>query len=441
MRFFNNRFPYTTINDINLDWIIKKVKALMADVEEVKTTAETAQTTAENAEQTAAGKQDAPTNPGEVGQVLGLDAELRPVWVDQTGGGGGTNNYNSLTNKPSINGVTLAGNKTAVALGLATVDALNSVDNTALTALSQSAEAASDASDAMTAAQAAQSAATTASERSAYAVSLANSAQTTANNVTASLATYVKPNLLDNWYFAGGGSQQGYGIFPVNQRGQTSYSNSDAYTIDRWKLVSGSLTVSSGGITLNGTIAQILPASVGLPVVASALLSDGTMITPTYNDSTKTFTLTATGQTIVAVKLEIGSTQDLAHQEGGTWVLNEIPDYAEQLSKCKLYYQVIKGNGTVFGSGICSNGSGPWSGAASPMASDSAVRGVITGSVYVATLTHVGSGASPTTDYDASLTITGVITGYFRNVTDYQNGAAMLQFRDSSSKIEFSAEL
>ena len=27
-------------------------------------------------------------------------------------------------------------------------------------------------------------------------------------------------NLLDNWYFVGGGSQQGGGSFPVNQRGR-----------------------------------------------------------------------------------------------------------------------------------------------------------------------------------------------------------------------------
>src|SRR5699024_7637111 len=46
------------------------------------------------------------------------------------------------------------------------------------------------------------------------------------------------PNLLDNWYFIGGGSQQGGGQFPINQRGQTSYSNSGdsiIMSVDRWK--------------------------------------------------------------------------------------------------------------------------------------------------------------------------------------------------------------
>lgn len=137
----------------------------------------------------------------------------------------------------------------------------------------------------------------------------------------------IRQNLLNNWYFPK----------PVNQRGQSSYSNAAAYTIDRWKLTSGSVAVVSGGITLNGTLVQILANAIGQTVVCSALLSDGTMITPTYDDSTKTFTLTATGQTIVAVKLELGSEQTLAHQENGAWVLNEIPNYAEELATCQRY--------------------------------------------------------------------------------------------------------
>ena len=41
--------------------------------------------------------------------------------IAQYGGGsgsGGTTNYNDLTNKPSINGITLTGNKTSVDLGI-----------------------------------------------------------------------------------------------------------------------------------------------------------------------------------------------------------------------------------------------------------------------------------------------------------------------------------
>ena len=49
------------------------------------------------------------------------------------------------------------------------------------------------------------------------------------------------PNLLDNWYFAD----------PINQRGQTEYTENEQYTIDRWYLrgtISQQLTVSSNGL-------------------------------------------------------------------------------------------------------------------------------------------------------------------------------------------------
>lgn len=149
----------------------------------------------------------------------------------------------------------------------------------------------------------------------------------------------VRPNLLDNWYFKNA----------VNQRGKTTGFNTDEFTIDRWKLKSGTLTVSSPGLTLNGTLTQILENAIGMTVTASALLSDGTMLVPTYDDTTKTFTLTATGQTIVAAKLELGSVQTLAHQDSGTWILNEIPNFPEQLARCQRYYYRIQGASYLFG--------------------------------------------------------------------------------------------
>ena len=230
MRFFNNRFPYTTVNNINLDWIIKRVKALgtavegqTSDIETAVTTAQGAQTTAESASsiaqaaqiaaadaletaesasetaegiaatadaaqtaaqaaQTAAqaaqttaqaaqtavaGKQDAPATTGTAGQVLGLDSNLSPVWVNQSGGGGGTSDYADLTNKPAINNVTLSGNKTGADLGLASASDLSAVSTTAQAA--------------QTAAQAAQTAADDAADDAADAMTAAQNAQTTAN--------------------------------------------------------------------------------------------------------------------------------------------------------------------------------------------------------------------------------------------------------------------
>ena len=57
---------------------------------------------------------------GSSGQVLkkssGTDYDV--AWANESGGGGGTSDYTDLTNKPSINSVTLSGNKTAADLGL-----------------------------------------------------------------------------------------------------------------------------------------------------------------------------------------------------------------------------------------------------------------------------------------------------------------------------------
>lgn len=64
-------------------------------------------------------------------------------------------------------------------------------------------------------------------------------------------------NLLDNWYFVGGGSQQGSGQFPINQRGQTEYSGI-GYMIDRWKSRSGwgdgkiAITLKNGPMHIAG---------------------------------------------------------------------------------------------------------------------------------------------------------------------------------------------
>ena len=136
------------------------------------------------------------------------------------------------------------------------------------------------------------------------------------------------PNLLDNWYFA----------YPVNQRNVSGTIDAVGYFLDRWKLVSGSVIIGSNGITLNGTIAQILETAVGTDVTASALTTEGVVVA-SYDNNSKTISLTGTGQTFLAAKLELGSQQTLAHQDAdGNWQLNEIPDYGEQLRRCQRYF-------------------------------------------------------------------------------------------------------
>jgi len=202
------------------------------------------------------------------------------------------------------------------------------------------------------------------------------------------LSTYVRPNLLDNWYFVGGGSQLGDGVFPINQRGQTSYSGA-GYYIDRWtniNMTSANMMLQSNGLRFKSTStgrASIITEQrfsngvynnlKGKTVTCSVLVpvfSAGSLIVQVgwqslTIDHAGLFTLTAsipsdfsftygvrfyTGESesgsdfvISAVKLELGNTQTLAHQVESSWVLNEIPNYADELVKCQRYYIVCGG--------------------------------------------------------------------------------------------------
>lgn len=199
------------------------------------------------------------------------------------------------------------------------------------------------------------------------------------------------PNLLDNWYFGN----------PVNQRGKTTYSGA-GYGIDRWKaeaVTPNVTTIKDGYIELsqNALIEQILEEPYSLcekQVTASILLTTGLYTFTTTIPSKEELSAVTTdknlgnthfvvngndvgyidllhtkahntmlrlrafeGYTVgaIAVGLELGPQQTLAHQEDGVWVLNEIPDYGEELTKCMRYLQVIttpydtSGNGVAIG--------------------------------------------------------------------------------------------
>lgn len=173
------------------------------------------------------------------------------------------------------------------------------------------------------------------------------------------------PNLLDNWYFGN----------PVNQRGYKLYKDI-GYTIDRWKLdinPGEGISVNDGYITLNTSgiyfgqyfdnlqnfkgktfTGTILCADGNLysgTFIYNAIINQGQMFFPSVNGSPGMYiqqlsdtlaqveinTLTD-NVSIIAVKLEFGNTQTLAHKEGDTWVLNEISDYGEQLRRCQRYF-------------------------------------------------------------------------------------------------------
>lgn len=182
-------------------------------------------------------------------------------------------------------------------------------------------------------------------------------------SVIATKAFPCNPNLLDNWYFGN----------PVNQRGQTNYTGT-GYGIDRWKLDMGESVTIDNGLNLvkaNSYIGQYFDdfdKFVGRQLVGSVLMSDGNLYTGTYiyngilNQGQILFANSIMGMYIqklasaltqvefntaidnvkvLAVKLELGTQQTLAHQENGVWVLNEIPKLGDQLAACQRYAQQL----------------------------------------------------------------------------------------------------
>jgi len=192
--------------------------------------------------------------------------------------------------------------------------------------------------------------------------------------------TYVRPNLLDNWYFVYGktinNDYSSNGTFPVNQRGQRSYSSS-GYTFDRWYSdVNVSINNTGDTVTITNNnnsgawFRQVLGNVPKETIVGAAFVTaySGTCILTMQEKGggyqtvfSKTLSevgvVSASGQatasnqynfgfylsagasvTFKAMKLEIGSGQTLAHQENGVWVLNEIPNYWEELAKCQRYF-------------------------------------------------------------------------------------------------------
>lgn len=183
--------------------------------------------------------------------------------------------------------------------------------------------------------------------------------------IDAAIQAKPNPNLLDNWYFGN----------PVNQRGQTERTGSQSgYFIDRWKFGSydQTVTVTESGLHWSTTtgiwctqVIENFDKLIGKTLTLSAIIdgvlysvtgvlneSSGIGMQPvgnlfveltndekgfrfvTYNNPTPTVT-------ILAVKLELGSRQTLAHKDAnGNWVINELPNYGEQLLRCQRFYQL-----------------------------------------------------------------------------------------------------
>lgn len=201
-------------------------------------------------------------------------------------------------------------------------------------------------------------------------------------DTTATVPSLVRPNLLDNWFFCDSGSQASGSHLPINQRGETYYdSDTESYTIDRWKKsANATVNISNVGVDLYSNDSQIavlsqplriFPVIRGEPVTLSVLVTSSNTNTfytasskiPTSAPSAGTsycvisdvaqlthvggglfevrLLASMSGTSFCAVKLEIGTTQTLAHGDTVNsnkfypYVLNEVPDYEEQVFRCQ----------------------------------------------------------------------------------------------------------
>ena len=196
--------------------------------------------------------------------------------------------------------------------------------------------------------------------------------------VLAALNNKPNRNLLDNWYF----------VNPVNQRGKNEYSG-NSYCIDRWSSGGNKVTLEDNGLLITSVknldifrqyiefpnlfSGRTVTLSIDSEIVSgqwfltdlssfSAAHSDSEIhngissYTFPVNDSSAQgpapaiglFSSSAGSQIKVrSIKLELGSKQTLAYQDAsGKWVLNEIPNYSEQLRRCQRYFQVYSAAGT-----------------------------------------------------------------------------------------------
>lgn len=139
------------------------------------------------------------------------------------------------------------------------------------------------------------------------------------------------------------------------------------YGIDRWRIEAGAaISLSDGALVLTGapgagivqnsealaelldkrcTFSALTPSgdlySAGL-VIGSAAggIEAGDFIVYSTSDTLLYVRpKDSSPKSILAVGLELGTQQTIAHRENGVWVLNEIPKFGNQLAECQRYAQ------------------------------------------------------------------------------------------------------
>ena len=176
------------------------------------------------------------------------------------------------------------------------------------------------------------------------------------------------PNLLDNTNF----------FNPINQRNQTSYSNTDAapkYSIDRWQVLGGTFDVQTRTYTSNSTLGiygnqfrQYIPlesVSIGDTITVSSVINDTRQIftttIPQYGDTVadapfllettwggfKMITREAEHAALLTMVVNVSQsiTVDWIKMEFGNFATPYVPKgYNEELTACLRYYQRLNMN-------------------------------------------------------------------------------------------------
>lgn len=317
-------------------------------------------------------------------------------------------------------------------------------------------------------------------------------AASTPQAALANLGAGVRPNLLDNAYFVGGGTR--WGVFPINQRGQSAYTS--GYGIDRWYgtcnlslLVDG---ISIAKSTHDEPFNQVLsPQSAemikGEPLTFSVLTTDGQLLTATGEvpadwESSPTnlylmrlpfankmyfdLALQSVNQlpprarlvaasanagdsvSVAAIKLELGEGQTLAYKKAdGTWArLPQNLDYQQELAKCEYYHKRFSGNFCTVGFGFAVTNT-------QAIALFSLPNGLrlssptvtLSGTIYAVSPLGVGSSSIPIASQptNASIIQSGNLLFASLNITGLGITAGTpfsLQIRDSVSYLDIAAD-
>lgn len=300
-------------------------------------------------------------------------------------------------------------------------------------------------------------------------------------------------NYLINHYMGGGGSQRTdkSDCLPINQRGQTNHSGV-GYGLDMWTSTNSNCNVEllTNALRMFGTNGEnnwlhqkafcVNPDFlIGKQITVSILFSNGelsyaTGILPINRPTSGTAGFSSNGVRNIGIyerstgevfaqigntsggnldfidcKLELGSEQTLCHNEGTdetpVWVLNEIPDYDEELRNCQLYFERFKKQWGCIGIGHAETASrGVLLGNCHPKKQgiNYDTTNVLTGNAYV--LDSVNQGVNLAVSRIAQFVV--LPSGSF-SANFYVDGSQLvadrpcrLQFRDSTSYIDISCE-